>query len=333
MDTPQAIRTFLSRSGWLPAVEDVRFLAAGEYNQNHLVTTTDGQQYVLRVNTGSQLGLGPDQIVYEFGVLQAVGPSDVTPKPLFVQPGPNGLSGGCLLMEYLEGRPLDYATDLKAAAGIFAAVHALPPSAKLIRQDNAIADIAAESWGLMHRHPDHPRRELLPLLREQHANTLKLAEDNQALFAHDAPVMVNTEVNSGNFIVGPRQAWLVDWEKAVVSSRHQDLGHFLVATTTRWKAKVVLVRQQKDAFLAAYHAALRERTPSTPGAPGAALSLDELTAGAAVLERTILLRALSWCYMAYYEYTVSGRAIHNPDTLATITRYLDEAECIFESAE
>lgn len=324
MDTPETIRTFLTQSGWLANVDEVRFLAAGEYNQNHLVKA-GGREYVLRVNTGSQLGLGDGQIAYEFGVLRAIAPSGVTPPVHRVEPHPVDLSGGCLLMDYLEGRALDYATDLDIAARIFARVHALKPSGDLIRQDDPIADIAAESWGLLERFPDHPRKALLPLLKDYHGQVLRLADENRALFAAGAPVMVNTEVNSGNFVIGQSVSWLVDWEKAVVSSRYQDLGHFLVSTTTRWKAKVVLSTLRKQAFLAAYRGELLERTGQAP-------SMDELTTGANLLERTILLRALSWCYMAFYEYTVSGRAIHNQDTLDTITQYLDEAECILASA-
>ena len=76
---------------------DVRFLAAGEYNENYLVRNGDGLAYVFRINHGSQLGLDR-QIEYEFNVLRAVAPSGVTPAPLFVDPEPSGLPGGVLLM-------------------------------------------------------------------------------------------------------------------------------------------------------------------------------------------------------------------------------------------
>ena len=48
------------------------------------------------------------------------------------------------------------------------------------------------------------------------------------------------------------------------------------------------------------------------------------------MERVILLRALSWCYMAYHEYTAADRELTHNDTFATITSYLDEAECFLE---
>ena len=44
----------------------------------------------------------------------------------------------------------------------------------------------------------------------------------------------------------------MDWEKAVVSQRHQDLGHFLVPTTTLWKTDVVLQPDEKQRFLSLY---------------------------------------------------------------------------------
>ena len=48
--------------------------------------------------------------------------------------------------------------------------------------------------------------------------------------------MVNTELNSGNFLIDPQGvSSLVDWEKPLVSEPGQDLGHFLAPTTTFWK--------------------------------------------------------------------------------------------------
>jgi len=51
-----------------------------------------------------------------------------------------------------------------------------------------------------------------------------------------------------------------------------------------------------------------------------------------VMEKTILLRALSWCFMAWYEYTQTDRPIQNPDTFAKITQYLADIPWILQSA-
>lgn len=322
MTGQQAVRGYLERSGWLDDIREVRFLAAGEYNENHYVRSRGGE-HVLRINHGSQLGLGREQIGYEFRVLSAVAPSGVTPRPYRVDPQPEGLSGGALLMDYLPGRPLDYARDLQRAARIFARVHALPPADGLIRQEQAVPAIVAESEGLLGRYPDHPMPGVRDRLLAYRDELLALHERNKDLLCSEPPVMVNTEVNSGNFIMSSgegRQDFLVDWEKAVVSTRHQDLGHFLAPTTTLWKTHTRLDQEQREAFLSAYR---RELLALGTAAP----ALEVLVEGSAMLERTILLRAMAWCYMAFYEYTRTERAMRNAATFAKIRQYLDNTEC------
>ncbi|MFP4314851.1 MAG: aminoglycoside phosphotransferase family protein [Desulfovibrionales bacterium] len=312
----------LEESRWLTDIQEVRFLAAGEYNENYYVRAGSGE-FVLRVNHGSQLGLGREQIGYEFRMLSAVAPSGVTPKPCHVDPRPEVLSGGALLMEYLPGRPLEYGRDLEAAARIFARVHALPPEEGLIRQEDAVPAIIAESEGLLDRFPDHPltaERDRLLAYRDE---VLALNERSGELLTSEPQVMVNTEVNSGNFIIGGsagRGDYLVDWEKGVVSTRYQDLGHFLVPTTTLWKTDTRLDNTRRHVFLSAYRRELRALGAAVP-------DLDALHEGSFILERTILLRALSWCHMAFYEYTRTERALRNEKTFATIRRYLDDMEC------
>jgi aminoglycoside phosphotransferase (APT) family kinase protein len=245
-----ALLKYLRSCPACPRARNLRFLAAGEYNENYLVDCRSGP-VVVRLNHGSQLGLN-DQISYEFKVLKAVAPSGVTPKPLFLDSDPAGLESGLMLMEYLPGRPLDYARDLPKAARIFARIHAITPEPGLIVQADPVADLAAESLGLIERYPKHPLPEVGKRLLAYHEMVLKLRGETWPLFADESLVMANTEVNSGNFIIGPRGDFLVDWEKAVTTTRHQDLGHFMVLTTTRWKADVTLSPDDKRSFLAAY---------------------------------------------------------------------------------
>jgi len=135
-------------------------------------------------------------------------------------------------------------------------------------------------------------------------------------------VIVNTEVNSHNFIISEdddsKQGWLVDWEKAVVSSRFQDIGHFLVPTTTLWKTDFRFDDEGRKAFVAAYLEAADTD-----------MDLDTAMQCADVMEKTILLRAMSWCFMAYYEYTQSNRMLKNNDTFVKIQYYMDKMECFF----
>ena len=56
--------------------------------------------------------------------------------------------------------------------------------------------------------------------------------------------MVNTELNSGNFLINEgARSYLVDWEKPLLSEAAQDLAHFLAPTTTFWKTDTILDRE------------------------------------------------------------------------------------------
>lgn len=301
---------------------DVRFLAAGEYNENYLLTTAT-DRLLFRINHGTQLGLS-DQITYEFSVLQAVYPSGVTPRPLRVRSQDAAFPTGVMLMEFLPGSPLDYKRDWREAARLLAAVHRLPAVGGLLRQESPVADLVGESRSLLDRYPDHPGRGTGSLLREYAHRIEELGAGTDADLASERPCIVNTELNAGNFIAPPAgtengRLKLVDWEKAVISARYQDLGHFLVPTTTLWKTGFRFTEAERRAFLEEYHAA------ANPG-----VDLDTLDRRTLVLEAAIVLRALSWCTMAYIEYTDTARELRNEETFATIVSYLDGAESFIE---
>ena len=317
MDKSPQVLAYIVGNGWLGGELQCSFLAAGEYNENYLVSGKLGA-YVFRINHGTQLGLA-NQVEYEFTALQAVFSSGVTPRPLYYSLDAGGLGQGVLLMQYLPGRPLDYARDLNIAADIFARVHALPPDPRLIVQADPVAAIAAEALSLIGRYNGDQYREVRQLLLKYHDEIVNLASTSPTFFRGDPLCMVNTEVNSGNFLIHPERSCLIDWEKAVVSCRYQDLAHFLVPTTTLWKTDCRVSAEDKKAFLTSYRQAL-----------GLPLPLSELTQKTAFMERVILLRALSWCYMAYHEYTSKSRALTCDVTFKKIVSYLDEARCFLQ---
>lgn len=306
----EKIRTFVRDAGWIAQDCSPRFLAAGEYNQNFLIRTED-RDYVFRINHGSQLGLD-DQIGYEFGVLQCVAPSGVTPLPYHVHPGPEAFGRGVMLMEFLPGDPLDYLRDWSRAAGIFARIHALPPCPALLVQSDPVTAITSECLSMINRHPDHGLHAEKSRLLAYHDRLLKLGHNCRDLFRRDRLCVVNTEVNSGNFLISPDRACLVDWEKAVVSSRYQDLAHFLAPTTTLWRTETVLSAEQKQAFLRFYAQELADPPLQ-----------DELEYLCAVMENVIILRGLSWCFMAYHEYSRADRPLTNALTWKKIRMYLE----------
>ena len=135
--------------------------------------------------------------------------------------------------------------------------------------------------------------------------------------------IVNTELNSRNFLIGPTDetCYLVDWEKPLLSVPEQDLAHFLVPTTTNWKTDTVLTRAQRDSFLAAYERAVDGRFPT-------AGLRDRLDAFLTVT----CLRGITWCAMACVGYTEGDAALRNADTFTKIQQFLSPAylEMIWE---
>ncbi|MDJ0624667.1 MAG: aminoglycoside phosphotransferase family protein [Desulfocapsaceae bacterium] len=316
-DKTSEIHQFLRKSAWLSGEFDCTFLAAGEYNENYLITS-QADRFVFRINHDTQLGLS-NQIEYEYQVLEAVSGSGVTPKPFYYDLHAGGLGKGALLMEFLPGKPLDYDHDLEKAAEIFARIHRQPLDQRLIVQEDPACDIATESKGLIERYPGPHYPEVRACLLDYHGKIIDSSEKMAKLYNNEHYCIVNTEVNSGNFLIAGNRASLVDWEKAVVSYRYQDLAHFLIPTTTLWKTSFRFSEEEKYAFLGQYLAA---------GDTG--LAVDEVYEKTRLMERVILLRALSWCYMAYHEYTAADRELTHDDTFTTITSYLDEAECFLE---
>lgn len=313
LDMTEKIRGYLRSSNWLDKVTNVEFLAAGEYNENYL-TETRNSKYVFRINHGSQLGL-LNQIEYEYNALKAVENSKVTPKALEYDLIPPEFEGGVLLMEYLPGKILNYRDNWKDAARIFAKIHELPICSDLIIQTNPIDDIASESLGMIERFPKHPLKYDKEKLLKYHEKITTLGTKILPQFKDDHLCIVNTEVNSGNFLIESDSGYLVDWEKAVVSYRYQDLGHFLVQTTTRWKSDYVYTKQEKKLFLKYYLEQLSED-----------INFETVLLLTESLEKTIRLRALSWCYMAYYEYNSDNRSLKNEYTFNKIKEYLDQID-------
>ena len=310
-----SITQIIKENGWLDRVEDISFLAAGEYNENYLVMT-DTEKYVFRINHGTQLNQ-TDQICYEYNVLKAVEDSGVTPKPWYV--ASNTPLGGVLLMDFIPGRTFVFEQDLSKVPEVFSAIHQLPISEELVHQTDPMGDIARESYELLHRFSDHPLAKEKAMLVDYHEKVLQLRQAHRMLFAHEPLCIVNTEVNSGNFIIRNNKAFLVDWEKAVISCRYQDLAHFIIPTTTLWKSDFQFVPEGRLEFLQHYYHLI---------APD--FSFDELEFKTAMLEKTILLRALSWCFMAYAEYTCQERVLKDQTTFKKIKAYLGNIECFLK---
>lgn len=305
-------RAFLGALG-LAEGEPVVFslLGQGEYNVNYsFIHPRTGKKLVLRINTGSQMHL-EDQIGYEFTALQYLAPSGRTPKPLFCD-----RERGLLVMEWLPGRTLDYKTDMDEAAGILADIHSVPvpEGCRLIRPSWPAQAIYEECLDMVRHYYDWEKRdpEVEALLRQLVKETGNLPLTEKA--GEGVPLcMVNTELNSGNFLIDPQGvSSLVDWEKPLISEPAQDLGHFLAPTTTFWKTDVILSPGEVRRFVETYRALVGDR-----------MDCRLLPERVSLFLRVTCLRGVTWCAMVLREYSEPGRALVNQDTFRKLKAYME----------
>ena len=288
-------------------------LGQGEYNLNYLfVHPVSGKRLVVRINTGSQMHL-QDQIAYEFSALQALEPSGRTPKPLFCDDSRELFPYGILVMEWLPGRPLRYESDLADAAQILADIHTtpVPQQARLLRPEYPAQAIFEECLEMVEHYYRWEKadstvcRLLEQLVREIGKLPLKEA-------AKSPRCIVNTELNSGNFLINQgAKSYLIDWEKPILSEPEQDLGHFLVPTTTFWKTDTILTPEEIRQFVGLYRQAVGER-----------LALSALSERLPLYFTVTCLRGVTWCAMAMREYSQPDRPLVNADTFRKIREYL-----------
>ena len=305
-----------------PTREQVDFLARGEYSLNFLVRGRG----VARLVTGTQMGLPLDQqAVYEYKALELLSPSGVTPGPGFVDPAPTGLPYPLILEEYLPGRPLDYATDLAAAARCIAKIHALgvPEGHHLQVHPDPAPAILAESRGLAEPYFgwDGASGESKAALQKGFEKIRGFLKRDD-LFTGDDLAVVNYDLNTHNFVVEDGAAKLLDWEKARIAPRTQDLAHFLLPTTTLWRddTATLLSKEQEREFTGEY----LEHAPVP--------DIGRFHAQLEAMRTIVSLRAVSWCAWALQETARSTRPITNAETLGKSRRYLEPGflERLFE---
>lgn len=285
-------------------------LAQGEYNINYLLTSGE-QKLVLRLNTASQMHL-TNQIEYEFTALKHLIPSGVTPVPLYYDDCKTELPLGFLVMEYLEGRSLIYEKDLFPAAKTLAKIHSMKMDfSHLVEPVDPKRAMLEECRMMLAKYKSSPRAERAKVERLQRLLAIgeRLGDAEQTVRC-----CINTELNSGNFIVSPSgECFLVDWEKPLYADPAQDLGHFLAPTTTLWKTESILSPKSIEDFV-------QEYVSQTAG------RLD--TRG--IYERTLkyiqlnCLRGLTWCAMAWVEYQDPNKKIQNEDTKKKLDFYLSD---------
>jgi len=292
----------------------VSFLAQGEYNINF--TIDDGStKYVFRINTGSQIEV-ENQIKYEYDALKVLEVSEVTPKVYYVDDSKEIIPYGLLIMEFLKGTPLEYDTDLLKAANIFSRIHSIDVSrnrySNFIIEENLFSDRIREGERLLKDFftSSIPSTELKRFFNNYLDWCYRNKSKEKYFSENKFHVINNTEVNSHNFIIGER-AYLIDWEKPVISDPCQDLTQFLAPTTTLWRSNYILSKGEKQDFIKAYAANINK----------SAMDIEERIG---LYNPYLYLRALSWCAYAYVEYQKEDKIIKNNDTFKKVEMYLEE---------
>ncbi len=321
------VQAYLDTRDWrdVPALAGRRCiatpLAQGEYNLNYLVSSPAGdRKLVLRVNVGTQIGRS-DQIVYEFRALKLLAGSGHTPRPLFVDDSRKHLDRGVLVMAYLPGEPLDYRRDLAAAAALFAALHQVevrPADNHLIREEAPLSLIYEECRQLLAQYFASQLADAA--IRDYLMEVLSWADAARAkeAFYIDDPwlCIVNTEVNSGNFIVDRERGaiYLVDWEMPRWGDPSQDLCHFCSPLTTLWKTDFRMTGGAKKDFIEAYGRGIRDKHLR-----------GTLADRIRLRDPFVYLRGVSWSAMAWATYQTGFSGVRNPDTWRTLQRYMNLA--------
>jgi aminoglycoside phosphotransferase (APT) family kinase protein len=296
---------------------NVTHLAHGEYNVNLLLQQGE-RSWVLRVNFGTQIGR-EDQILYEYRTLKLLEQTSVTPRPFFVDDSREYLPFGVMIMEYLPGEALDYTRDLGDAARLFARIHShtVPDTDNhLIREERPLSMMFEECTSLSRVYLESELAD--PDIREYLKEVLawaKTARHREAYYLSDPwPCIINTEVNSGNFIANRERGTLhlVDWEKPLWGDPSQDLSHFSVPTTTLWKTDYRMSTEDRRVFLDTYRQSI----------PDAHLR-DTIEDRVRLRDPFNCLRGISWSAMAWVTYQTGDHQLRNQETFNKIHSYLE----------
>ena len=285
---------------------NIKLLGAGEYNINFTFDEGDLKK-VLRINMKSQMNL-ENQIEYEYETLQLLKDSGVTPKTYDLVTKTNLLPYKYLTMEFLKGRPLNYKTDMHIAAYLLSKVHnTLYGDNNLINATNPFQLMFDECKQMAGEYLawDKSDEKVSFYINRFLEKCLTLIPEKYSIAN---PCIINTELNSGNFLIGEgtEDSYVIDWEKALIGECEQDLAHFLAPTTTFWKTNIILSENEINEFLEEY---------------GNYRNFDRKR-----FERYLIfncLRGVTWCSMAFRQYSENDKMLMDDTTFKKIASYIE----------
>ena len=306
--------------GWSPdEAFSIQPLGQGEYNMNFLVKQGK-TAWVLRVNTGSQIGLSDQaQIAYEYQTLALLAPLDVSPQPYFLDDSFQYLPFGVFGMSYLPGEKLDYQRDNEKAARLMARYHQLqiPQSSNpLILEQQTLSLTFQRCVPMLQVYLDSELGD--PAVKSYLTQVRDWADQarlKERYFSADPwNCLINTEVNNTNWILN-RDAGtihLVDWEKPLWGDPSQDLSHYRVPTTTLWKTEYRMSSKDQQSMMNAYKESIADSHLRD--------TIEERTR---LRDPFNCLRGVSWCAMAWVQYRRGDHLLKNEDTFRKLSMYVN----------
>ena len=290
------------------------FLAAGEYNSNfYFIHPETNKKYIVRIPLKSQMNL-TNQAKYEYDALNLLKNSNRTPNAIYLDQSKKIVDFDFLVIEFLQGRPLDYKSDLSIAANILADIHNynIPKNNSLIAPDNPLNSMLIECNNMSKVYFNYNDANALTkkLIKELITKCKTLIEKP---LQTKTRCLINTELNSGNFLINGKgkENYLIDWEKPLYAYAQQDLGHFLAPTTTYWKTDCILNETEILNFMHQY-----SRLSDLY------ISFEDLWQSTLPFFMMNCLRGVTWCSMAFVEYQNPNRHIRQDDTYKKIKEYI-----------
>ena len=206
------------------------------------------------------------------------------------------------IRDSVEGRSLNYKSDMDIAAKLLSSVHNLRGEYdNFICAKKPFQSMFDEFVSMFSYYQAYENKDLE--VEAKINKFLNIARSSDLDAEIKKPCIINTELNNRNFIIGKHPV-IIDWEKPIIGECEQDLAHFLVPTTTNWKTDTILTEEEMLLFLKVYEQYRK-------------VDYDKLYKYLMFNS----LRGVTWCSMAKVEYE-EGRFISNDDTLAKINKFL-----------
>lgn len=297
--------------------EQYELLAQGEYNINYFfVHPITRKRLILRLNTASQMHL-ENQIEYEHQTLKFLENSGHTPKVYYCDGSKQKLMYGVLVMEFLDGKSLDYTKDVQAGLRILSDIHAIkvPENTHLLRPKSGPEAMLLECRNMFIQYRKSSLCE--KKIQSRVEKMLDTMGERIKAVKMISPYLccINTELNNTNFLINPQgQNSLIDWEKPLYADPAQDIGHYLAPTTSFWKTDIIFDFLQIEEYIEHYIEEVNGRFDCT-GLRERIMTYIPLNC----------MRGLTWCAMAWVEYHQPNRAIFNVDTYEKLSEYLSDS--------